>query len=132
MPQVSSLHLGSVSTHSRGVCPPPSFSSIVRAAPSSYWALSWSIMVHHHAGSTTILMPEDQRNLSRLSLYSFFSCLFFHLSHPSLHTPGQTMHPSLPCPPACLLYLSGNCLTLPQQHPKTIQMYRNQQNWQAS
>lgn len=136
MPQVSSLHLGSVSTSSRGLFPPPPSLSSGESSPEEVLGavLCWSIMVHHHAGSTTVLTPEEprasHRNLSpALSFFltvffSLYSCfwLFSFSPHTSVHTWSNNASLLLPCPPAILVRLSGNRLTLPRPHNTTLEI----------
>lgn len=73
-------------------------------------------MVHHHAGSTTILMPEEtHREICHTHLStpltvffllflspSFFFFLKHTHTHTSLYTPGQTMHPLFALPSSML------------------------------
>lgn len=106
MPQVSSLHLGSVSTSSRGLFPPPLHSALVRAAPRRYWALccvdpSWFIIMLDQPPSWRLKSRVPHTEICHphflfFSLSSFLSIPVFG-SSPSpltpLCTPGQTMLP---------------------------------------
>lgn len=135
MPQVSPLHLGFVSTCSRGLFPLPSLSY----SESSPMRLLGLVLIHHGPSSCWINHHPDagrdsQRNLSHSSFYSPHCLLLalpvsFLLFLPQTHTHTHLYThlvkkciPSSPCPPACLVCLSGSCLTLPRQHTNTLKI----------
>lgn len=134
MLQVSSFHLGSASARSRGIFQPPFTPAPVRAAPER---IPGPVCVDPSRFFVILDQPPPRRPksgvrhgqichiclpaLSPSCLFapSHLAFLFFSLSH--THLVKQSV-PSLPCPPACLVCLSGNCLTRPRLRTNTLNL----------
>lgn len=144
MPQVSSLHLGSVSTHSRGLFPLPSLSSSESSpkrllGPVLIYHGSSSCWINHHPDAWRAACLTDKSvtvifllsNSHCLILSIFMSCSFFFSfkhTYTSIHTPGQTMHPFFAMPSSILglpvRKLSRTSKTAYQhQHLENIQIH---------